>query len=96
MFRFPATLEPMIMQAERTDSFNAEVLKVLNGPLQGLAESLAVFANGRKIKPTEGPIRLGALQHLFEASAIEEMAAHYGASVEASRRAFPYFEAAED
>jgi hypothetical protein len=86
----------MIVGAEKSDSFNAEVLKALNRPQNGLVESLAVLANDRKVKPTDGPIRLGAPQHLLEASGIEEMAAHYHASVEASRRAFPYFEALED
>jgi hypothetical protein len=96
LFRFPATLEPMIIDAEKSDSFNAEVFKVLNRPLNGLVESLTVLANDRRVKPTDGPIRLGAPQRLFEVSGIEEIAAHYRASVEASRRAFPYFEAAED
>jgi hypothetical protein len=86
----------MIVLAEKSDSFYAEVSKLLNDPVQGLSESLALFANGRKIKPTEGPIRLGTPRHVFDASRIEELAAHYRASVETSRRAYPYFAAAED
>lgn len=96
LFRFPPALEAMIVLAEKSDSFYAEVSKLLNDPVQGLSESLASLANGRRIEPTEGPIRLGTPRHVFDASRIEELAAHYRASVETSHRAYPYFAAAED
>jgi hypothetical protein len=96
LFRFPTPLEQGAVELMMEDPVCADVLALLRAPQNELLHALKATANSRKMAAAEGPIRLGSPQRLLEPSALEEMAAHYRASIETGGRAFPYFEGREE
>jgi hypothetical protein len=61
----------------------------------GLIQELAAMASGRVVSSAEGPVKLGLGASVAEAAAVEVLAAYYQASLQANRRAFPYFDEVE-
>ena len=92
LFRFPTALEQSLIEAMLDDSLYAELTAILKKSQSDLLDALAKTATPRKTAAAEGPIRLGAPEHLVEPSGLEELAFHYRGSVETGRRVFPYFE----
>lgn len=96
LFRLPNTIEHAVDVAISEDSFHLQAAAMIAMGRDALIEELAAIAKGRVIPPADGSVRLGSASRILEAARIEELAAHYRASFETSRRAFPYFEELED
>jgi hypothetical protein len=92
LFRLPTALEQSLAAVMSEDEFRSQTGAVIAKEQEGLMRELAVMANGRRISPAEGPVRLGSVPRLDEKAGVEELAAHYRSSFETNRRTFPYFE----
>jgi hypothetical protein len=96
LFRLPTNLEQSLNDAMKEESFLAGATAVLKKTQYELLQELAAMAKSHTIPSGEGAIRLGPAGCLLESSGIEEMAAHYQASIKTGHRHFPYFDEEED
>jgi len=77
------------------ENFSTGVADLVNAGQEELLLRLESLANSRAVSGGGGPIGLGRACRLTEVPAIEEMAAHYRASVADGIRHLPYFEEVE-
>jgi hypothetical protein len=91
LFRLTPGLEQEISEVMADEHSHAELTALLRKNREAVLKELSGMAEGRVLRPVEGPLSIGSGEHLLEASAIQEMAAYYRVSLETGRRAFPYF-----
>ena len=83
----------MLLMAE--EEFSTQTSTLVAQGLNDLTLRLATISRGRNVPPVEGPVRIGSYASITEPASVEILAAHYQLSLEANRRAFPYFSETE-
>jgi hypothetical protein len=95
LFRLPPDIEQAIDANLSDPASDAALSVLLKESTDALLRQLEGLAGDRVPKGGEGPISIGASDHLRTGRAVSEFAAHYAAAFSQGHRRFPYLERSE-